>query len=520
MLETLFLTEEPSSLKSWVNNKYVRRIDLTSHLRLKIASHALFFSVHGTISQMSFKYGVSRTFIYTLRNHLSASIDPLFGAIAVKSSKESAFLSCLSVILHLRLVGRCSLEAISVMLTNFGLPYHSIGFISEHLQHLGSLLGNQIDWKGSVVCASDELFFNGHCPILISVDVSSRAILRIDKLKSLTKLEWERHWRSLKAGGIVFEKLLTDEGSVLQSARLSSLSDTPWQPDTFHAVSHRMGVFDQRLCKQVEKAIEYQNGRENRYYSTKTAEMEQKIYRQWLKAGQDAAQSLELYDQFKFLYGCIQEQFTVISSKDASIRSRSFAEQEVKTALEYLDKLSITGLKEVLNDVKRILPQLFNFLDAAKKGIAELAEIVEPEALPFWLRAWQKQKTAYKIKKNYQMQKRLRLQAKQDLECLQDFYQFKEIEAFEALNNTIFRALDNACVQSSAAVENVNSVIRPFLNQARDQVSQESLNLIMFYHNNRTFTRGKRKGKTPIECLTGQKSGKSWVELILDKLKK
>src|SRR6266446_4844361 len=48
----------------------------------------------------------------------------------------------------------------------------------------------------------------------------------------------------------------------------------------------------------------------------------------------------------------------------------------------------------------------------------------------------------------------------------------------------------------------VNSFIRPYLNSCQGQITQETLNLIMFYHNHRRYKGGKRKGKAPIELLT------------------
>ena len=71
-------------------------------------------------------------------------------------------------------------------------------------------------------------------------------------------------------------------------------------------------------------------------------------------------------------------------------------------------------------------------------------------------------------------------------------------------------------VQSSAMVECINSIIRPYLNNSKNHVTQEMLNLIMFYHNHRRYIDGKRKGKTPIEILTGRKQEKDWIELIFD----
>ena len=73
-------------------------------------------------------------------------------------------------------------------------------------------------------------------------------------------------------------------------------------------------------------------------------------------------------------------------------------------------------------------------------------------------------------------------------------------------------------VQSSAAVECINSILRPYLSTCKNQPTQQMLNLFMFYHNHRRFIRGERKGYTPIELLTGEKQLKDWLELVMDKV--
>ena len=65
-------------------------------------------------------------------------------------------------------------------------------------------------------------------------------------------------------------------------------------------------------------------------------------------------------------------------------------------------------------------------------------------------------------------------------------------------------------------VECINSIIRPYLNTTKNHVTQGLLNLIMFYHNHRRYRDGKRKGKTPMELLTGQEQDKDWIELVFD----
>jgi len=82
-------------------------------------------------------------------------------------------------------------------------------------------------------------------------------------------------------------------------------------------------------------------------------------------------------------------------------------------------------------------------------------------------------------------------------------------EAFDRLNTM---------VRASSLVEMVNSHIRPYLNACKGQITQETLNLIMFYHNHRRYKSGKRQNQAPIEILTGQKLEKHWVEMLTDTL--
>jgi hypothetical protein len=67
----------------------------------------------------------------------------------------------------------------------------------------------------------------------------------------------------------------------------------------------------------------------------------------------------------------------------------------------------------------------------------------------------------------------------------------------------VFDKLDSI-VRASSLVEMVNALIRPSLNSCKGQITQETLNLIMFYHNHRRYKSGKRPGKAPIELLTGK----------------
>lgn len=62
----------------------------------------------------------------------------------------------------------------------------------------------------------------------------------------------------------------------------------------------------------------------------------------------------------------------------------------------------------------------------------------------------------------------------------------------------IFDSLDEM-VRSSSLIEMINSLIRPFLNSCKGQITQELLNLIMFFHNHRLYKSGKLRCKLPLK---------------------
>ena len=90
-------------------------------------------------------------------------------------------------------------------------------------------------------------------------------------------------------------------------------------------------------------------------------------------------------------------------------------------------------------------------------------------------------------------------------------------DEFDTIKALVFDKLDSI-VRASSLVEMVNSLIRPDLNSCKGQITQATLNLIMFYHNHRRYKSGKRQGKAPIELLTGKLLEVMWWELLLQQV--
>lgn len=508
-----YLQKEPSSLKN--SYKYIRRLDIDLDLRKKLGVLLVCFKHRGQVTNISKKYDVSRTFLYDIKHRAEVGLSAAFALQEASQSDRSVNrVAAWEEILKLRCIGKCSLSSISSLLSlqDDNLP-NSTCFASQFLKELGGRLGKMVDWQGDVHQASDEIFMIGHQPILVTADPLSSAILRMEVLERLSKESWVYHWTSLADAGINCLGIVKDEGVAMNAAlACESMTKVAEQTDTFHAISHRLGLYKIRLEKAVYKAMEYEWERERVMQNTNNEEVIARRKVLYDKACQETLIAIEQYESFQFLYFHMLLQLNVFDKK-GKVRQQQTATEEVKVALEMMRELKIPGLEEQLDTIENLLPKLFNFL--AKAQIVQYQLQTELGSVPtyFWTYAWQAQKKSRKIK-NYAKSQAAAKKAKIALDLLEEHYQVSADE-FEALKRKVFGQLDTI-IQSSALVETINSILRPYMNEAKNQLSQEQLNIIRFYLNHRVYQRGKRKGYAPIELLRGEKLEQSWLDMLLE----
>ncbi len=496
------------------SKKFIRRTDLTPAIRLYIAFTALMaqqLNIWGMISELAREYQISRMFVYMLASTLEYNSVIMFGDRQAGQAIEEKV--SLQYILSLRLEGQSSIGAISSIMKRFGIANSSTGYISQTLNSIGSLLPDtlavQDDEIQLVVFLSDELF-SKQIPILVTVEAQSTAILRIELADTRKADDWKRHWNLIEENGYHAIYLVSDEGTALCKAQKEALADTFRQPDTYHAVAHRLGLHVKQLERRAYIAIEQEYERYDKLDSAVNDKIINKRIDQHEAACNKAMENIECYESYAYLYQCLIKELRLFDDK-GKLRDRQEAEGNMETALDLIDTLEMGYITKAVKKVRRTLPELLNYFDVARPIVESLANLsIEQELISILCLAWQWQKEMIKSKtaraRHYcssQMQSYIDIAANQ----LQDNY--------ELMKNLVWQELDKI-VQSSALVECINSFIRPYLNTSRNHVTQEQLNLVMFYHNHRRYKDGKRKGDTPYELLTGNKQDKDWIDLLFD----
>jgi len=225
----------------------------------------------GRITDLSKEYKVSRTFIYSELSLFKEAMGGLF--FPEQKVEPISREACEAAILAYRFEGKCSIDAISTLMKRADMPLSSTGFISEYLSCTGRALDNTLKTANCAVTllvfADDEVFAKGS-PILITVDPISSAILRIELAEQRTAGAWSAHYQSLLNTGFVPRLTTSDAGVAMLLARAETLSDIPWQSDTFHGVAHRLGDWDRRLEKAAYAAIERADEREEKLDSARS----------------------------------------------------------------------------------------------------------------------------------------------------------------------------------------------------------------------------------------------------------
>jgi len=512
--------KESSSLTD--QKLFIRRPDITSEMRLNLAIAGLGRQFRDcTIKELESRYKISYTFIYNQSNILRARYAELFG---IQGSKSKApleeLLTSIRFFVEGKLETKGALEGLSKFATSQGIKYNSTNFISEALQLAGTLVGDNYKSEASLFLTflCDEVYSGGQA-ILVTVEAQSMMVLDIRLVTgSLTSADWENSFKRMASNRVIPKIVVKDQGKQMQSATAVLPEQTLILADTFHAIAHRLGMFRIRLKKRVESCEAIEVARAIRFENTKSFPTAFKIEQEWEVAKYNTLQAQKQLASFDENYFKMIQQLRPFTSQGEP-RDKQKAILIMRESIAALSLLPIDKLSKHLAHIKGLLDngQLLDYMDQVPNLHQELQDHLDQDTSWLWMLYWQWSKKARQTH-SPKVQQRSKQEALAAEDLLKEYYQGQQINQFEELRSLVFKTLDQI-VQASSLVETFNSILKPFINNARGQVSQELLDLVKFYHNHRVFKRGKRKNLAPIEILTGIPLEKSWIDLLMDRIK-
>jgi hypothetical protein len=486
--------------------KFIRRSDLEPQTRIDIVRLAWQGQgIYGKLTQLAREYHISRTFLYQMTWAAYHQLEILFSGFKDLAQDPQPLLEPLMLLL--RLEGTCSIPSLSSILTYFQYQPNSVGYLSERFQTYGRALPSTLSMTESTVAfyLSDEIFAR-HQPILVTIEAQSTAILTIQLASDRSAQTWKAHFDDLGEHRFHSIGMASDRGVGLVAGYQSACPDARWVCDRFHEFQD---LFDRRqqLERKAYAAIAKEAEAATTFHNAKSEAHLHKRLQRYDQAHHACEHAMARYDQLDLLLHLLREALH-LCSPFGRLRTAQGVRAELTSLLSLIEEIEDAVLPKLLKSIRSHLDDIVAPFEQAASIHAELLALLPQPILDALVLAWHHEHLSHQSKAQ---QKRYHQHESQQWLDFSEGLLHTRFESFKAL---VFEKLD-AIVQSSSLVEMVNSFIRPYLNSSKGHITQETLNLIMFYHNHRRYKSGKRQGKAPIEILTGDTLRADWVDLFI-----
>jgi len=486
--------------------KFIRRHDLTPYTRIEMVRLAwLNQGIYGKMTQIAQDYHISRTFLYQLMWAANLQLETLFSDQKPHIQDPQPLFE--PFILLLRLEGKCSLPSLSSILTYFQYQPNSVGYLSERFQPYGAALPSTLSMAEHTVVfyLSDEIFAR-HQPILVTIEAQSTAMLKMQLASDRSAETWKAHFDDLGAHRFYSIGMASDRGRGLVAGYHAACQDARWVCDRFHEFQ---ALFDRRrqLERKAYGAIAKEDEAVHTFHNAKSEATLHKRLQHYEHAHHACEHAIARYDQLDLLLHLLRDALH-LCSPFGRLRTVAGVRSELLLLFSLIEEIDDAVLPKLLHPIHSHLDDILAPFAQAEAMHVELLDLVPQQILDALVLAWHHEHLSYQSPA-----KQKRYHQHESQQWL-DFAEGLLDNQFEPLKVVVFEKLD-AIVQASSLVELVNSFIRPYLNSSKGQITQETLNLIMFYHNHRRYKSGKRQGKAPIELLTGEALEADWVELLI-----
>ena len=486
--------------------KFIRRHDLDPQTRIEIVKLAWQGQgLYGKMTEIAQAYHISRTFLYQLTWAAQHHLEDLFSDSQPLVEAPDSLLQPL--ILLLRLEGKCSIPSLSSILKRLGYQPNSVGYLSGALHAYGASVPSTLSMAETklVFYLSDELFALQR-PILVTLEAQSTAILKIQLASDRSAPTWKAHFEDLRDHHFQSIGMASDRGVGLVAGYQSACQDAIWVCDQFHEFQDLF-----KRCHQLERNAYSAIGKEEKAAQTfshaKSEANLQKRLAQYERAQQACEQAMARYDQLDFLLHPLRDALHLCTDF-GRLQTVAGVRAELTLVLSLIEEIDDEKLAKILKPIGSHLDDILVPFKQVESIHAELLDLMPEPVVDALVLAWHHDHLSHQ---SYGKQKHYH--QRQSQEWL-DFADGLLDNQFASLKVLVFDKLDSI-VKASSLVEMVNSLIRPYLNSCRGQITQETLNLIMFYHNHRRYKGGKREGKAPIELLTGETLEADWVDLLI-----
>ena len=383
-----------------------------------------------------------------------------------------------------------SIEDIQAHLENIFDIHISEGSISNILTEAAEkakAFNNSIPLDRIKIGVSDEIFQAGS-PVLVGVEPLSTYVYLMNPSEKRDSVAWWMAYCEKKENqSLNIEESVTDGGLGMKKGIKEAYENIREQYDIFHMLmkfTKAENIYENKVYGLINAKYKC----EKKFSKAKVTQEE------YEKARAKSSIAIEKYDVLKILIMWIHER---LNFGGYSYEDRA---ELINFILEELRHIQINSsyLDEAIKTLNSNKESLLYFVKKAEKLFLELS-IEEGISLDTLNLFWQQH----------------------GISNMKNKYWILDLKLKSSLGNNYCRIKAKATeilktiVRCSSIVENINSQIRPYLFLKR-VLKGKFLDLLQFYLNTRKYLNSRvkeRKGKSPLELLTGKEHG-NWLAIL------
>jgi len=222
--------------------------------------------------------------------------------------------------------------------------------------------------------------------------------------------------------------------------------------------------------------------------------------------------------RLRFWGDCLQDSVEIVDLRSGEIRDFAINAWMLNETLAGLRQLDHPRIQTLTDKLVAQAPDLPTFLNAMTQPLADWqARTAQHFPNPQWAAFFQS-----KVARLWRLEHALRNGHRQYTQALVEARQWVAEFVIDdpiahALAQDLLNLLERV-VRTSSAAENINSVLRPFMNSRRESTDQTSrqlfLNLFWLWFNMHKFDRGPRTGKSPYQLAGIDLGTDDWLTLL------
>ena len=421
--------------------------------------------------------GISRQYAYMLRDNAVSHLENI--CIPDSEVKRKMNRAIVSIAMNCH----ASLEGIQRSIQDIYGQELSVSTIRNVLMSAAAKadeINRSIPLKNIQEGANDEIF-QGHHPIMAGIDLRSTYAYLLSPSPDRTGETWQLQMEYCRDQGLELAVSVSDAGSGLLDGIADAFPGASIQLDIFHVLRDlrkEVTKFENYVYKTLEQIENYRI----RLAGPKPRKSTQERYEKLLST---IDQYMEQADNVSILYSWLRESlgFTGLSVMEVTELCQ-WALSEMASAAPERKKL----LKEIDKFRKR-LPKTIGFLRQMHRKMKEYAcnTGIPVEAIRL---AYRQRAFPVGSQEHTAIGKRL----------------WKKLGNKILFLDKILAEIVSFTMRASSLVENLNSRIRPFMNEQK-RIGSWFFPLLQLYINTKRYRRSRKKeriGKSPLELLTGR----------------